>query len=107
MTILRPEIPFLQDAPANSVKGTEVAVPVDRVSNLCTGRFTRSVAEPQCICELLIKNQQLRCALVETKEREPRETEGRNVRHQRQPLDESLTSSEGSWSLKRAAELQR
>jgi hypothetical protein len=73
MTTLPSGIPVSQDAPLNPVKRTAAAVPVSRVSNLATedsheewqSRF-RSLQ--QLICELLIKNQQLRWALMEMKE---------------------------------------
>jgi hypothetical protein len=60
MTTLRPGIPFLQDALANSVKRTAVAVPVDRVSNLAPEDSHELWQSPlrslqQWICELLIK----------------------------------------------------
>jgi hypothetical protein len=84
MTTLPPGIPVSQDAPANSVKRTAVAISVDRVSNIAPEDShevwqSRLQSLQQCICELLIKNQQLRCAFMETREREPRETEGPNV----------------------------
>jgi hypothetical protein len=82
MTTLLREIPFLLDAPVNSVKRTMVAVPVGCVSNLATENSHeewQSRHLQQWICELLIKNQQLRWALMEMKEMEPRKNEGRNV----------------------------
>jgi hypothetical protein len=65
MTTLPPGIPFSQDAPVNSVKRTVIAVPVGRVSNLATEDSheewqSRLRSLQQWICELLIKNQQLR-----------------------------------------------
>jgi len=75
MTTLPPGIAFSQDASVTSVKRTAVAVPVDRVSNLATEDSreewqTRLPGLQQWICELLIKNQQLRWALMEMKELE-------------------------------------
>jgi hypothetical protein len=72
MTTLQPESPFSQDAPLNSVKPTAVAIPVNRVSNLATDDSreewqSRLQSLQQWICELLIKNQQLRWALMEMK----------------------------------------
>jgi hypothetical protein len=63
---------------------TVVAVPVGRVSSLATEDSheesqSRLRRLQQWICELLIKNQQLRRTLMEMKELESRENEGRNV----------------------------
>lgn len=89
MTTLPSGIPFFQDAPVKSVKHTVVIVPIGHVSNLVAegstkkleiGMFNPSYDSPeewqsrlrslqQWICELLIKNQQLRLALIEMKER--------------------------------------
>jgi hypothetical protein len=84
MTTLPPGIPFSQDARVNSVKRTAVAFPVDRVSNLAREDSPEEwqswlLSLQQRICELLIKNQQLRWALMEMKKLEPGETEGRKV----------------------------
>jgi hypothetical protein len=85
MTTLPPGISFPQDAPVNLVNRVEVAVPAGRVSNLATEdspeeRQSQLRSLQQWICELLIKNQQLRSAIMEMKELEPRENGGRNVR---------------------------
>jgi hypothetical protein len=84
MTTLPPGIPFPQDAPVNLVNRVEVAVPAGRVSNFATEDSpeewqSRLRSLQQWICELLIKNQQLRSAIMEMKELEPRENGGRNV----------------------------
>jgi hypothetical protein len=73
MTTLPPGIPLSQDAPVNSVKPTAAAVPVGRGSNLATEDSqeewqSRLRSMQQLICELLVKNQQLRWALMEMKE---------------------------------------
>jgi hypothetical protein len=70
MTTLPPGIPFSQDAPVNSAKRATVTVPVDRVRNPAAEDSqeewqTRLRSLEQWICELLIKNQQLRWALME------------------------------------------
>jgi hypothetical protein len=64
--------------PANSGKRTAVAARVGRSSNLATEDpheewQNRLRSLEQLICELLIKNQQLRWALMEMKKLEPRE----------------------------------
>jgi len=89
MTTLPPGIPFSQDVPVESVKRAAVAVPAGHVSNLAAEDSTKKLeigmSNPsydsheewqsrlrslqQWICELLIKNQQLRLALMEMKER--------------------------------------
>jgi hypothetical protein len=82
MTTLLLGISFSQDARVNSVKRMAVAVPVGRVSNFAT---EDSLEEWQnrlrslqlLICELLVKNQQLRWALREMKELELRDDEDR------------------------------
>jgi hypothetical protein len=69
MTTLPPGIPFSQDATVNSAKCATVTVPVDRVRNPAAEDLqewqTRLQSLEQWICELLIKNQQLRWALME------------------------------------------
>jgi hypothetical protein len=84
MTTLPPGIPFSQNTPVNSLKHAVVAAPVGRVSNLAREDSheewqSRLRSLQQLICELLIKNQQLRWALIDMKELEPRENEGRDV----------------------------
>jgi hypothetical protein len=80
MTTLPSGIPFSQDVPVNSVERTMVAVPLGRVSNPATeDSHEEWQSLQQWICELLIKNQQLRWELMEMKKLEPRENEGRNV----------------------------
>jgi hypothetical protein len=81
MTILLPESSFSQDAPINSMKHNAAAVSLGRISNLAaealhddSERQVQSLC--QLICELLVKNQQLRWALMETKEHELRDKEG-------------------------------
>jgi hypothetical protein len=81
MTILLPESSFSQDAPINSIKHNAAAVSLGRISNLAaealhddSERQVQSLC--QLICELLVKNQQLRWALMETKEHELRDKEG-------------------------------
>jgi hypothetical protein len=76
MTTLPPGIPFSQDAPVNLVKRTVAAVPVGRVSTLAMEDSheewqSRLRSPQQLICELLIKNQQLRWALTEMKKFKP------------------------------------
>ena len=70
MTTLPPAIPFSQDTPVNSAKRATVAVPVDRIRNPAAEGSqeewqTRLRSLEQWICELLIKNQQLRWSLME------------------------------------------
>jgi hypothetical protein len=84
MTTLPPGIPFSQEAPDNSVKRNLVAVPVGRVPNLATEDSpeewqSRLRSLQQWICELLIKNQQLRWILMEMEELDPRGDGGRNI----------------------------
>jgi hypothetical protein len=72
MTTLLPESSFSQDAPVNSVKPMAVAVPGGHVSNFVTEDSheewqSRIRSMQQLICELLVKNQQLRWALMEMK----------------------------------------
>jgi hypothetical protein len=74
MTTLPPGISFSQDAPVNSAKRATATVPVDRVRNLAAEDSqeewqTRLRSLEQWICELLIKNQQLRWALMEMEQR--------------------------------------
>jgi hypothetical protein len=81
MTILLPESSFSQNAPANSAKRNAAAVPLGRVSNLAAealhdDRERQVQSLRQLICELLVKNQQLRWALMETKEHEIRDKKG-------------------------------
>jgi hypothetical protein len=76
MTTLPPGIPFSQDAPANLVKLNVVAAPAGRVSALAMEDSheewqSRLRSLQQLICDLLIKNQQLRWALTEMEELEP------------------------------------
>jgi hypothetical protein len=73
MTTLLPESSFSQDAPVNSVKPMAVAVPVRHVSKVATEDSheewqSRIRGMQQLVCELLVKNQQLRWALMEMKE---------------------------------------
>jgi hypothetical protein len=75
MTTLLRESSFSQDAPVNSVKRMAVAVPVGHVSNFATEDSheewqSRIRGMQQLVCELLVKNQQLRWALMEMKELE-------------------------------------
>jgi hypothetical protein len=84
MTTLPRGIPFSQDTPVNSENRIVAAVPAARVSNLATEDspeewHSRLRSLQRWICELLIKNQQLRCALMEMKDLVPRENEGRDV----------------------------
>jgi len=84
MTTLPPGIPFSPDTPVNSVKRIEVAISIDRVSTLGTEDSleewrSQMRSLQQWLCELLIVNQQLRWALMEIKQLEPTETEGRKV----------------------------
>ena len=70
MTTLPPGIPFSQDAPVNSATRATVTVSVDRVLNPAAEDSqeewqTQLRSLEQWICELLIKNQQLRWALME------------------------------------------
>jgi hypothetical protein len=70
MTTLPPGIPFSQDAPVNPAKHATVTVAVDCVRNPEAEDSqqewqTRLRSLEQWICELLIKNQQLRWALME------------------------------------------
>jgi hypothetical protein len=74
MTLL-PESSFSQNAPVNSMKHIAAAVPLGRVSNLAAEAlhddWERQVQSlRQLICELLVKNQQLRWALTEMREHE-------------------------------------
>jgi hypothetical protein len=75
MTTLLPESSLSQDALVNSMKHIPAAVPLGRVSNLAAEalhddweRLVQSLR--QLICELLVKNQQLRWALTEMREHE-------------------------------------
>lgn len=84
MTTLPPGIPFSQEASVKSVKCTAVAVPVGHLSNLASEDLheewqSQLRSLQKWICELLIKNQQLRLALMEMKELEPRENKRRRV----------------------------
>jgi hypothetical protein len=85
MTTLRPESSFSQNAPVNSVKHNAAEVLHDDWE-----RQVQSLR--QLICELLVKNQQLRWALREMKEHELRDKEG-PAKHKssKQPLEESVT----------------
>jgi hypothetical protein len=70
MTTLPSGIPFSQDAPVTSATHATVTVPVDRVRNPTSEDSqeewqTQLRSLEQWICELLIKNQQLRWALME------------------------------------------
>ena len=70
MTTLPTGIPFSPDAPVNSATHATVTVPVDRAGNPAAEDSqeewqTRLQSLEQWICELLIKNQQLRWALME------------------------------------------
>jgi hypothetical protein len=84
MTTLPPGIPFSQDTPVNSENRIVAAVPVGGVSHRATEDSpeewqSRLRSLQRWICELLIKNQQLRWALMEMKDLVPRENEGRDV----------------------------
>lgn len=73
MTTLLPEGSFSQNAAVNSAKGKAAAVPPGRVSKLAAGAlhddWERQLQSlQQLICELLVKNQQLRWALMEMNE---------------------------------------
>lgn len=75
MTTLLPESSFSQNAAVNSRKHIAAAVPLGRVSNLAGEAlhddWERQVQNlRQLICELLVKNQQLRWALMEMREHE-------------------------------------
>jgi hypothetical protein len=88
---------ILASAPVNSVKRTAVTLPVDRVSNFARDSSheewqSRLRTLQQCICELLIKNQQLRWALIEMKELAPGKMKTSMYEDQKQP--ESLTSGQ-------------
>ena len=81
MTTLLPERSFSQNAPVNSLKRNAAAVPLGRVSNLAAEAvhddWERQVQSLlQLIGELLVKNQQLRWALMEMKAHELRAKEG-------------------------------
>jgi hypothetical protein len=81
MTTLLPESSFSQDSSINSMKHNAAAVPLGRVSNLAADvshdDWERQVKTlGQLICDLLVKNQQLRWALMEMKEHELRDKEG-------------------------------
>jgi hypothetical protein len=70
MTTLSPGISFPHEGPVSSAKRATVTVPVDRVRNPAAEDSleewqTRLRSLEQWICELLIKNQQLRWALME------------------------------------------
>jgi hypothetical protein len=113
MATLLPESSFSQNAPINSVMRNAAAVPVGRVSNLAAealhNDWERQVQSlRQLICELLVKNQQLRWELMEIKEHELRDKEV-PVKHKssKQSLEESVTTSEGACFLKSTAELNK
>jgi hypothetical protein len=81
MTTLPHGVPLSHVAPSNSATRTLLAVPIDRVSNAATEDLSeewqiqlRSLQ--QWICELLIKNQQLRRALMEMKKLESIDKKG-------------------------------
>jgi hypothetical protein len=112
MTTLLPESSFSQDASANSVKPNAAAIPIGVVSNLAAEAlhhdWERQVQSlRQLICDLLVKNQQLRWALMDMKEHELKD-KGSPANHKllRQPPEES-TKSEGECSLKSTAELNK
>lgn len=78
MTTLLPKSSFSQNAPINSVIRNAAAIPVARVSNLEAEALHddwegQVQSLRQLICELLVKNQQLRWALMEMKEHEVRD----------------------------------
>jgi hypothetical protein len=79
MTTLPAGIPSSQRPPVNSVQRTAPAVPADLVFDLAEDSreesHTRLQSLEQLICALLIKNQQLRRALVEMKALEPSEVQ--------------------------------
>jgi hypothetical protein len=82
MTTLLSESSFSQDAPVNAGRRAAAVVPVGRVSNSATGDSheewqSRLRSLQQLICELLVKNQRLRWALMEIEELDLRKTEGR------------------------------
>jgi hypothetical protein len=84
MTTLLPGNSFPQHAPVNSVTGMAIAVPVDRVVDFATEDSheewqSQLRSLQQLICELLVKNQQLRWALMEMKELDLRDNEGRKA----------------------------
>jgi hypothetical protein len=58
------------------------------------------------MCELRTKNQQLRWALMEMKELDRTVMSAATYNASEATLDESLPSSDSSWSFKRAAQLQ-
>jgi hypothetical protein len=73
MTTLSPGFQFSQEATANSVKRTAAPVPLGRVFNPAVDDSqeewqSRLRGLEQWICELLIRNQQLRWALMEMKQ---------------------------------------
>jgi hypothetical protein len=75
MTTLLPESSFSHKAPVKSVKHNAAAVPLGRVSNLAAEALhddweRQFQSLRQLICELLVKNQQLRWALTEMREHE-------------------------------------
>lgn len=75
MTTLLPESSSSQNAPLDSIKHIAAAVPPGRVSNLATEALHDDWEHQvqslrQLICELLVKNQQLRWALTEMREHE-------------------------------------
>ena len=71
MTTLLPESSFSQDAPVNSAKPMAVAAPVGHSTFATEDSHeewqSRIRSMQQLICELLVKNQQLRWALMEMK----------------------------------------
>jgi hypothetical protein len=84
MTTVPLEIPLSQDVPVESVKRSAIAAPAGNVSNFATETpheewQSRLRSLQQWICELLIKNQQLRCALMEIKKLEQRDNEDHEV----------------------------
>ena len=75
MTTLLPESSFSQNAPVNSAKYNAVSVPLSCVSNLAAEALhddweRQALCLRQLVCELLVKNQQLRWALKEMREHE-------------------------------------
>jgi hypothetical protein len=113
MTTLLPESSFSQNAPVHSVKHSADAVPLGRVSNLAAEALHDDWEHQvqsllQLIRELLVKNQQLRWALMEIKEHELRDKECPAKRESsKQPLEESINRSEGACFLKSTSGLNK
>jgi hypothetical protein len=75
MSTLPSGTPFSQDPPINSVTRAAVTVPLGGVSHAATEDSqeewqSRLRSLEQWVCELLVKNQQLRWALMEMKGRQ-------------------------------------